>query len=47
MFLRSGKINDLRLGTDFQLTGWSVIFLEPNLEVQQIIELLEKAIKMI
>jgi len=47
MFLRSGKINDSRLGADFQLTGWSVIFLEPNLEVQQIIELLEKAIKMI
>lgn len=45
MFLRSGKANDLRLGSDFQLSGWSIIFLEPNAEIIELERLIKDAIK--
>ena len=45
MFLRGGKTNDMRLGSSYQLSGWSMIFLNPDKEIEDLQNLVKKAIE--
>ncbi len=45
MFLRGGKTNDLRQGSNYQLSGWSMILLNPDKEVEDLQNLIKKAIE--
>lgn len=44
MFLRGGRANDERMGSDFHLSGWSIIFLDPTKEIQEIEDIIRKGL---